>query len=83
MSEEGNKNPRNMDKGSVKALPLCLDLAAVSSSGQVPPWSPVDLCGPVRHTGASAWSTRLSAMMGNSSTKEEIDRAGKRSFKLK
>jgi hypothetical protein len=33
MSEEGNKNPRNMDKGSVKALPLHLDLAAVSSSG--------------------------------------------------
>jgi hypothetical protein len=32
MSEEGNKNPRNMDKGSAKALPLNLDLAAVSSS---------------------------------------------------
>jgi len=33
MSEEGNKNPRNMDKESAKALPLCLDLATVSLSG--------------------------------------------------
>jgi hypothetical protein len=30
MSEEGNKNPRNMDKGSAKVLPLHLDLAVVS-----------------------------------------------------
>ena len=33
MSEEGNKNPRNMDKRSAKALPSRLDLAVVSSSG--------------------------------------------------
>jgi len=33
MSEEGNKNPRTMHKGSVKALPLPLDLAALSLSG--------------------------------------------------
>jgi hypothetical protein len=33
MSEEGNNNPRKMDKGSVKALSLPLDLAALSSSG--------------------------------------------------
>jgi hypothetical protein len=32
MSEEGNKNPRTMHKGSAKALPLPLDLAALSSS---------------------------------------------------
>jgi hypothetical protein len=32
MSEEGNKNPRTMHKGSVKALSLPLDLAALSSS---------------------------------------------------
>jgi hypothetical protein len=32
MSEEGNKNPRTMHKGSVKALPLPLDLVAFSSS---------------------------------------------------
>jgi hypothetical protein len=33
MSEEGNKNPRTMHKGSAKALPFPLDLAALSSSG--------------------------------------------------
>ena len=33
MSEEGNKNPRIMNKGSAKALPLPLDLAALSLSG--------------------------------------------------
>jgi hypothetical protein len=33
MSEEGNKNPRTMHKGSAKALPLPLDLAALSLSG--------------------------------------------------
>jgi hypothetical protein len=33
MSEEGNKNPRTMHKGSAKALPLPLDVAALSSSG--------------------------------------------------
>jgi hypothetical protein len=33
MSEEGNKNPITMHKGSAKALPLPLDLAALSSSG--------------------------------------------------
>ena len=33
MSEEGNKNPRTMLNGSAKALPLPLDLAALSSSG--------------------------------------------------
>jgi hypothetical protein len=33
MSEEGNKNPRTMHKGSAKVLPLPLDLAALSSSG--------------------------------------------------
>jgi hypothetical protein len=33
MSEEGNKNPRTMHKASAKALPLSLDLAALSSSG--------------------------------------------------
>jgi hypothetical protein len=33
MSEEENKNPRIMHKGSAKALPLPLDLAAFSSSG--------------------------------------------------
>jgi len=33
MSEEGNKNPRTMHKGSAKALPLPLDLAALSSNG--------------------------------------------------
>jgi hypothetical protein len=32
MSEEEIKNPRNMDKESAKALPLHLDLTAVSSS---------------------------------------------------
>jgi len=32
MSEEGNKNPRTMHKGSAKALPFPLDLAALSSS---------------------------------------------------
>ena len=32
MSEEGNKNPRTMHKGSAKALPLPLDLATLSSS---------------------------------------------------
>jgi hypothetical protein len=32
MSEEGNKNLRTMHKGSAKALPLPLDLAALSSS---------------------------------------------------
>jgi hypothetical protein len=32
MSEEGNKNPRMMHKGSAKALPLPLDLAALSLS---------------------------------------------------
>jgi hypothetical protein len=32
MSEEGIKNPRTMHKESVKALPLPLDLAALSSS---------------------------------------------------
>jgi hypothetical protein len=32
MSKEGNKNPRTMHKGSAKALPLLLDLAALSSS---------------------------------------------------
>jgi hypothetical protein len=32
MSEEENNNLRNMDKESTKALPLRLDLAAVSSS---------------------------------------------------
>jgi hypothetical protein len=33
MSEEENKNPRTMHKGSAKVLPLPLDLAALSSSG--------------------------------------------------
>ena len=33
MSEEGNKNPRTMHKGSAKPLPLPLDLAALSLSG--------------------------------------------------
>jgi hypothetical protein len=33
MSEEGNKNLRTTHKGSVKALPLPVDLAALSSSG--------------------------------------------------
>jgi hypothetical protein len=33
MSEEGNKNPRTIHKGSAKALPLSLDLAALSLSG--------------------------------------------------
>jgi hypothetical protein len=33
MSEEGNKNPRTMHKGSAKALPLPLNLAALSLSG--------------------------------------------------
>jgi hypothetical protein len=33
MSEEGNKNPRTMHKGTAKALPLPLDVAALSSSG--------------------------------------------------
>jgi hypothetical protein len=33
MSEEGNKNIRNMDKGSAKALPLHLDLIVVSLRG--------------------------------------------------
>jgi hypothetical protein len=33
MREEENKNPRNTDKGSAKALSLRLDLATVSSSG--------------------------------------------------
>jgi hypothetical protein len=33
MSEEGIKNPRTMHKGSAKALPLPLDLVALSSSG--------------------------------------------------
>jgi hypothetical protein len=33
MSEQANKNPRKMDKGSVKALPLPLDPMALSSSG--------------------------------------------------
>ena len=32
MSEEDNENPRSMHKGSAKALPLPLDLAALSSS---------------------------------------------------
>jgi hypothetical protein len=32
MSEEGNKNPRTIHKGSVKALPFPLDLATLSSS---------------------------------------------------
>jgi hypothetical protein len=31
MSEEGNKNPRKMDKGSGKPLPFPVDLAAMSS----------------------------------------------------
>jgi hypothetical protein len=35
MSEEGNKNSRNMDKGSAKALPLHVDLATMSLSRQV------------------------------------------------
>jgi hypothetical protein len=33
LSEEGNKNSRTIHKGSVKALPLPLDLAALTSSG--------------------------------------------------
>jgi hypothetical protein len=33
MSEEENKNPKTMHKGSAKALPFFLDLAALSSSG--------------------------------------------------
>ena len=33
MSEEENKTSRTMHKGSVKALPLPLDLVALSSSG--------------------------------------------------
>jgi hypothetical protein len=33
MSEEGDKNPRTMHKENAKALPLPLDLAALSSSG--------------------------------------------------
>jgi hypothetical protein len=33
MSEEGNKNPRTMHKGSAKALPLPLVVAALSLSG--------------------------------------------------
>ena len=32
MSEEGNKNPRTIHKGSAKALPLPLDLATLSSN---------------------------------------------------
>jgi hypothetical protein len=32
MSEEGNKNPRTMHKGSAKSLPLPLDLTTMSSS---------------------------------------------------
>jgi hypothetical protein len=32
MSEEGNKNPKPMHKESVKALPLPLDLMALSLS---------------------------------------------------
>jgi hypothetical protein len=32
MTEEGNKNPRKMDKGSAEALSLLLDLVAVSLS---------------------------------------------------
>jgi hypothetical protein len=32
MSEEGNKNPRTMHKGSAKSLPLPLDLVVLSSS---------------------------------------------------
>jgi hypothetical protein len=32
MTEEGNKNPRTMHKGSAKALPLPLDLTALRSS---------------------------------------------------
>jgi hypothetical protein len=30
MTEDGNKNPRKMDKGSMKALSLLLDCVAVS-----------------------------------------------------
>jgi hypothetical protein len=33
MSEEGNKNPRTMHKETAKALPLPLDFAALSLSG--------------------------------------------------
>jgi hypothetical protein len=32
MNEDGNKNPRTMHKASAKALPLPLDLVALSSS---------------------------------------------------
>jgi hypothetical protein len=57
MSEEGNKNLRTMHKGSAKALPLPLDLTALSLSGDGGDeyqlshrWIyAVDL--PVRHTG--------------------------------
>jgi hypothetical protein len=56
MSEEGNKNPRMMHKGSAKALPLPSDLAALSSSGdggdEYQPshrWI-CDVSLPVRHT---------------------------------
>jgi len=35
MSEEGNKYPRTMHKGSAKALPLPLDLVGLSLSSHV------------------------------------------------
>ena len=57
MSEEGNKNPRTMYKGSAKALPLPLDLAALSlSSDGGDEYHPIHwwICAmylPVRRTG--------------------------------
>jgi hypothetical protein len=57
MSEEGNKNPRIMHKGSAKELPLPLDLAALSSSSNdSDEYHPVHWCIcavylPMRHTG--------------------------------
>jgi hypothetical protein len=58
MSEEWNKNPRKMDKGSMKALPLPFDPAALSSSGNDSDEYQLGhrwMCAislPVRHTGA-------------------------------
>jgi hypothetical protein len=58
MSEKGNKNPRMMHKENAKALPLPLDLAALSSSGddgdeyQPGHWWICVIYLPVRHTSA-------------------------------
>jgi hypothetical protein len=57
MSEEGNKNPRTMHKESAKALPLPLDLVALSLSGdggdeyQPGHWRFYAVYLPVRHIG--------------------------------